>query len=157
MKIELKSFKDFVGREGLGFSAKLYLNGKLSAYVLDDANGGEIHYDIVQNAEAKKLFEEFKAYARKEHPSTYESCSMHHAINVAIDKIYWLKDIKKYQTKSICIGKPYDAKFRYYTFPVSLTKINKINLQTEVNKIKKKLKKGEVILNTNLKKLGILV
>ena len=44
MKIELKNYKTFTGREGHGFSASLYLDGVKSGVVSDDASGGPLHY-----------------------------------------------------------------------------------------------------------------
>ena len=40
----VKSVKSFVGMEGHGFNASLYRNGKKVAFVIDDANGGDYHF-----------------------------------------------------------------------------------------------------------------
>ena len=42
--LKVKNVKSFVGMEGLGFNATLYLNDKRVAFVIDEGNGGEFHY-----------------------------------------------------------------------------------------------------------------
>ena len=42
MNFSVKNIKSFNGREGVGYSATLYLDGKKFAEILDDANGGEV-------------------------------------------------------------------------------------------------------------------
>jgi len=42
MNFSVKNIKSFNGREGVGYSATLYLDGKKFAEIFDDANGGEV-------------------------------------------------------------------------------------------------------------------
>ena len=42
--LQVKNVKSFIGMEGHGFNCSLYLDGKKVAFVIDDANGGEFHY-----------------------------------------------------------------------------------------------------------------
>ena len=40
MNIQIKHMKTCIGREGYGFNASLYVDGKKIAFIMDDANGG---------------------------------------------------------------------------------------------------------------------
>lgn len=42
--LQVKNVKSFVGMEGHGFNCSLYIDGKKVAFVIDEANGGEFHY-----------------------------------------------------------------------------------------------------------------
>jgi hypothetical protein len=44
MALSVKGVKGFIGMEGRGFNATLYLNGKKVAFVIDSAQGGNIDY-----------------------------------------------------------------------------------------------------------------
>ena len=58
MKLEAKGIKSFVGREGHGFEASLYVDGKKAATVLDSADGGEMRWTTVNG----KLVEAFNSH-----------------------------------------------------------------------------------------------
>ena len=67
------------------------------------------------------------------------------------------KQIKMYD-KAICFGVPNGSRYRTVSWKNrTLAQIDKINLQIAYNDVKAKLGKGEVILNTNLKELGITI
>lgn len=44
--IEIKNFKQCIGREGYAWSCSLYINGKRAAVVSNDGNGGSNFYDF---------------------------------------------------------------------------------------------------------------
>lgn len=50
--------KSFQGREGYGFNANLYRDGKKVAFVYDDASGGMFHYDWLAKDRAQATAEE---------------------------------------------------------------------------------------------------
>lgn len=67
----VKAIKTFIGMEGHGFNADLYLNNNKIAFVYDDASGGEIHFEFktpnqetdFQDFAVKKLGSEFNPYS----------------------------------------------------------------------------------------------
>lgn len=59
MKIEIKNLKQLaMGREGIPFSASIYIDGKKAGTVTDDASGGEYRY-YFEDRELLKRFEEY--------------------------------------------------------------------------------------------------
>lgn len=64
--IGLKNVKTFQGKEGNGFSASVYLDGKRIGTVTDSAFGGEYDYDIPSDAQ-KKISDRIDGY-RTAHP-----------------------------------------------------------------------------------------
>lgn len=52
---EIKKLKSFTGREGYGFNADLYMDGKKVAFVIDEASGGCYHWNY-ENREIEKTF-----------------------------------------------------------------------------------------------------
>ena len=48
---EVKGVKSFLGREGYGFNATMYRNGKRIAFVVDSADGGDYDWDWVDRKE----------------------------------------------------------------------------------------------------------
>jgi hypothetical protein len=63
---------------------------------------------------------------------------------------------RQMQTK-VLVGIPNSENYAYYNFKQPLSTFPTKSLQEAVNRIKAKLHKGEVILNTNLTELGIAV
>ncbi len=60
MQLTVTGVKSFRGTEGLGFNANLLANGKKVAFVIDEANGGDYHYEWVSD-EAEKSVEAYIA------------------------------------------------------------------------------------------------
>jgi hypothetical protein len=63
---------------------------------------------------------------------------------------------KQFLTK-ICVGVPNASYYAVYDLKKPLGSFRTIDLQGAVDRIKTKLNDGEVILNTNLEKLGIKI
>lgn len=55
MKYTVKNLKTFLGREGSGYNATLYRDGKKIAFVADMADGAATRFDWVDRAEEKLL------------------------------------------------------------------------------------------------------
>jgi hypothetical protein len=53
--MQVKNVKSFVGREGYGFNANLYLSGKKLAFAIDDASGGGVNYQWEGSTTEEKL------------------------------------------------------------------------------------------------------
>ena len=70
----VKAIKTFIGMEGHGFNADLYLNNNKIAFVYDDASGGEINFQFntpeqetdFQKFAVEKLGSEYGDYASAE-------------------------------------------------------------------------------------------
>jgi hypothetical protein len=60
----VKGVKNFIGREGHGFNATLYRDGKKIAFVSDMADGGCLRFDWEDRSEAAP----FEAYAATQPP-----------------------------------------------------------------------------------------
>jgi hypothetical protein len=56
MSYTLTKIKTFRGMEGQGLNATLMHNGEAIAFVLDDANGGEVHFDFRNPGQTLKSF-----------------------------------------------------------------------------------------------------
>ena len=73
------------------------------------------------------------------------------------------KDLKRYQTKNICYGTPNSSSFKTIGWRKSISAIMSLNggkevVQKEIDSVKKEIKgTDQVILNTNLDKLGLKV
>ena len=53
MKYSVNAVKSFRGMEGHGFNANLLQDGKKVAFVIDEANGGEYHYEWLDHNEPR--------------------------------------------------------------------------------------------------------
>lgn len=58
----VKGVKSFIGRQGHGFNASLYKDGKKIAFVIDNANGGMLDFQWEKGCQAEeKLLEDYCA------------------------------------------------------------------------------------------------
>lgn len=55
MNITIKNYRSFVGREGYGFNADFYFDGRKAGMIIDSAHGGPYQYDL--SAADMKLLE----------------------------------------------------------------------------------------------------
>jgi len=60
MNLSVENIVTFVGTDGYGLNADLLLDGKKIAFVIDNADGGEYHYDVLD----KEKFQKVVAYAK---------------------------------------------------------------------------------------------
>jgi hypothetical protein len=166
MKIELKkiSFSERMSDETNCFIADLYINGKKVGSCNNEGRGGPTDYHG-DSKESNVLIKEAEAYCKTlpnvrsealdfEYPQSLES-----VIDELLEAHLKAKDeakrIKMYD-KAICFGVPNGNSYRQvYWKGRTLAQIDKINLQRAYNDVKKGLKGGEVILNTNLEALGV--
>ncbi len=174
--IELKNIKTFQGRDGYGLNANLYLNGEKIAFVLDEGNGGEMRLQALGNTaeemhENTKKIELLQEYAKalpKEKVEGIVGLSeeekwMQPDLACIVDKLFeeeqnkkFIKKLEKKMVNAILVGVPNSGAYRYFSYKVNLDKIPLANLQNTIDKtVLPSLKEGEVILNTNLKQLGV--
>lgn len=131
-KIEIKGLKTFVGREGYGFNANLYVNGKKTAFIADDANGGPFFYEVFD----KKVFGELSDYVK-----TLPSLKTEYG-DLEMDMDLFLDDyIAKYEAdkklKNICKTKTafsYDNGKTMYTISNKFSSTVKVYLMTKYGK-----------------------
>ena len=65
INFDIKKFKSFTGREGYGFNAELWMDGKKAAFVIDEASGGEFSYHWENNELEAQFTEYVKALPRE--------------------------------------------------------------------------------------------
>lgn len=168
MKIELKkiSFNERMSDETNCFIADLYINGKKVGSCDNDGRGGCTNYGG-STKEDNVLIVKAEAYCKSlpKVKSSFGIGSLEYDQNLesVIDELLEAhlkakdeaKRIKMYD-KAICFGVPNGSSYRsVYWKGRTLAQIDKINLQRAFDDVKKNLKAGEVILNTNLKALGV--
>ena len=167
MKIELKSikFSEAMSEETNAFTANIYINGKKIGYCKNTGQGGCTDYNS-NTPKDRKTIAEAEAYCTALPKTKWKNMEFNQSLESVIDTLLedWLKakEIKKFEKKmlkAILVGSPDEnrAGYSYYGFKIALSKIPVKPLQNAVNRIKAKLKTGDVILNTNLKELGIEV
>lgn len=167
MNIELKkiSFNERMSEETNCFVADLYINGKKVGYCENRGTGGPTDYhgdskeanDVIREAEA--YFKSLPKAKYEEHDFEYQP-TLENAIDEQFEEFLKVREDKKKQKmyeKALCFGVPNGYSYRTVSWKGrTLAQIDKISLQRAYNDIKAKLGKDEVILNTNLKELGLI-
>lgn len=166
MKIELKNIKHFfeLTDETNAFSAKLYVDGILTAECSDTGKGGCIDIHAVKGRE--KLLKEAEEYTRSL-PAVKTGFDFDlemdlelfigQLVNTDIEEREFKKSVKKYEANNIVFGK--STKEMHYTW--FITKGNKkvsiaAMLSTAssrnmlANRVKKLKEEGNQIYNTNI-------
>lgn len=166
MKIELKkiSFSERMSEETNAFTADLYINGKKVGYCKNTGCGGCTDY-YGDSKEANQVIREAEAYflsLPKVKPNGYDFMlqpTLENAIDEQLELYLKAKADKKMQKlmeKAIIWGNPNGDGYTYMNYKQPLSNIPVFNLQKLVDNVKAKYIKGNVvILNTNLKELGI--
>ena len=176
--VVLKSIKTFMGMEGHGFNADVWINGVKCMLAIDSANGGCYEYQsyAYNSPKAKqiqdntKLLEDYIASLPEEplmigdEPYKQDGKvvmmkpDMDGFINelmIAHEKAKEEKKKLNLMKRAILIGEPDANEYSYYNYKKSLSTVPAPILQKHIDGYRAKLKKGEVILNTNLAELGV--
>jgi hypothetical protein len=164
-KVELKkiSFYERMSEETNCFVADLYINGKKVGEVKNDGQGGCTNYRgfTKENNEIIRQAEEYfntLPKVKSEYGFTYQP-SLENEIDDQLEQYLKAKAEKKMQKlmeTAIIIGKPNGSGYSYIKQGRKLSEIPVNILQPHIDKLKAKYcKDGVVILNTNLKELGI--
>ena len=165
MKIELKSikFSEAMSEETNAFTANLYVNGKKVGYCKNTGQGGCTDYNS-DSPELRPVIAEAESYCKSLPMVKYRDMTWEQSLEGIIDQLLedWLgaretKKMERRMLKAILVGVPNAYRYSYYGFKKALSAMPVKPLQDAVNGIKAKLGAGEVILNTNLKELGIQV
>ena len=165
MKIELKNikFSEAMSEETNAFTGNLYINGKNVGYCKNTGQGGctDYHANTPEDRKAIKEAEEYCNRLPKVHSERFNfdyQPTLELAIGDCLDEWLKAKEKKKMERQMrdrILVGVPDGYTYGFYRFKVALDKIPQAQLQAAVERIKLKLEKNEVILNTNLAVLGI--
>jgi len=177
-KVVLKSLKTFIGMEGHGFNVDVWINGVKCFLAIDSAQGGCYEYQSYsyKNPKAEqvkantKLLEDYIA-SLPETPlmisdEPYEQDGkavmmkpdMDSFINDEVIALEVAKEEKKkvnLMKRAILVGMPNSKDYAFYNYKSALSAVPKFILQQHIDSYRAKLKKGEVILNTNLAELGV--
>ena len=176
--VVLKSLKTFIGMEGHGFNVDVWINGVKCMLAIDSANGGCYEYQsyAYNNPKAElvkantKVLEDYIAslpeYPLEINGEAYKrdgevvmmKPDMDSFINDLVIELEVAKEEKKklnLMKRAILIGEPNGNQYSYYNYKSALSAVPKVILQQHLDSYRAKLKKGEVILNTNLAELGV--
>ena len=161
MKIEIKNvqFSEALSEETNAFTANLYINGKKVGYCKNQGHGGCTDYRA-DSPEYRQIIADAEAYCKTLPKVKFKTSEWDQSLEWVIDMLMedWLKAKEKKKemrqmAKAILVGVPNAHTYSIYKFKVPLTQIPKLQLEMAIMRIKGDLKKGEVILNTNLKEL----
>ena len=163
MKIELKSikFSEAMSEETNAFTANLYINGKKVGYCKNQGHGGCTDYNS-DAPEFRSVIKDAETYCSALPKTKWKGMEFDQSLESVIDQLLedWLKakETKKMERRMktcVLVGVPDASSYAYYNFKRPLSEIPKGELLGRVLNIKGKLETNEVILNTNLKALGI--
>lgn len=169
MNITLKKVKIFEGMEGTGLNAEVFVDGVNVCFAIDEGCGGEMIFRVHDKAKMKELEDYAKSLPKEplmNGDKPYErdgkvvmlQQTVEDLVNKAFNDIEKDKLKKKFEKKMntcILVGVPGDSKYGEYNFKKPLSSFPKGELQAAILRIKTQLKKGEVILNTNIAALGL--
>lgn len=172
-KIELKKVKTFIGNEGHGLNAEVWVDGIKTAYVIDDASGS-IMYDFTVYDKVKfKQLEEYVDSLPHE-PMIIEGkpferdgkVVMHEPrIEDVIDEVFTemqtAKAMKKLEKKFVNHlvwgNKKFNGNYSYVKYPRPLSEYSRLALQKAVDLRKETFEPDEVFYNTNFESLNIKI
>jgi len=173
-KVELKKIQNFQGHDGTGLNADIWINAINCMHVFDGAYGGEFEYtDNTYNnpkvEQVKTNIQLLDDYIKTLPKGT--SGSGDKAFKFKVNRDIFINDLleqieiakvkkkmRKQMQTCILIGVPDDDRYCYFNLKRSLSALNRQQLQSYVANIKMKhCTSDTVILNTNLKELGITV
>jgi hypothetical protein len=175
MNIEIRNIKiaSNLSEETIAFTADVFVNGKKTAYARNDGRGGCTHYSSYHKPNNDYDLRQAEAYAKSlpsktemfnDKPFTIES-----NLEQIIDNAIYAKDNereqKKFQKKiqkacetHIVWGIPNSSSFKSIGFngkpkliDIGSTIQGQVAIKNLIEKIKKEMKEGEVILNKNIK------
>lgn len=169
--ITIKKLKTLQGRDGLAFTAEVYLNGVLLAHARDDGNGGMMDIDaafkrddfdemranrkIIQEVETKLA--KYPEYEIEAFGHTYKSKDdLEMIINALVDDVETQKQFNRDKKKGVLFGDSI-IKWKVGSIPVMIKSFGIDRtlplLQKECDKLKEK--NIEVLNKEYLEELGV--
>ena len=180
-KCELKNIRTFIGNEGYGLNADLFINGVKCIFCLDDAGGGPMDLQVLAYGNPKadiikanvKLLEEYinslpeeKMWRDGENTDPFLDRDgnqmtikpdLESYVNDLAMKVQTQKELKKFNKlceTSIVMGIPNSTRYSYINYKKPLLTVPNRQVLFSSAMVKY-CSKGVVILNTNLTELGI--
>jgi len=101
MGLELKGVKTFIGTDGYGLSANLYLKGKKVASVLDEGNGRGLNVSFLDNSKKDEIFTIAQKYYKKYPKFILYDNEKWAKLNELIEELYSLYQTEKYFKKQV--------------------------------------------------------
>lgn len=166
MNIELKKVKTFIGNEGHGFNAEVWIDGVRTCLAIDDASGS-IEYQFHVYDQAK--FKELEAYVETLPDHTWEydgkthtiPASMEQVVEDAMKKFELAKAMKKLEKKFVNHivwgNKDFKGDYTYVKFKNPLDTYPAGFVQKAIDTYKLQLETDEIFYNTNFESLKIKV
>jgi hypothetical protein len=180
--VVLKNVKFHEGQEGYGLNADVWIDKLKCIHIHNDGNGGCLNINILSydSKNLKKIKSNVKYLNEYINSLPDKPLDFGHGIvkdkkgNVRMFKIdleYYLNELtyeyerqkerkkqEKLMQKGILIGVPNGNSYSYFNYKRPLSEVPEIDLQQTVINIDGNHCKGDVvILNTNLKELGIII
>jgi hypothetical protein len=180
MQIQIKNIKVNLAfsEETTCFTADIFVDGKKTAYARNDGHGGCTYYCSYHKPNDDENLRQAEAFAKTLPSTTYNmggkdlviESNLEGIIDQAIDdyvnakeKAKFLKKLEKEMETGFVIGVPNSGNAYSRSFKgkpklavLMLHPSNRLTVQNFYNTVKKELKDGEQILNTNLKELGLI-
>jgi hypothetical protein len=166
-KVVLKNVRTFEGHDGLGLNADVWIDGVKCMHLYDGAYGGEYEYTYLAHGAKepakvlsliKNLEDYVKSLPAEEWDFHGKKMSIDPNMDTFLNEIYESMQLEKKMKRAILVGIPNGTSYQRISWTgKALSAVPLGALQMTVNSLKKKLKAGEVILNTNLETLGVKV
>ena len=167
-KVKVQNLQNFETHDGTAYSGTFCIGNTKIALVQNSGQGGDTEYRFLSD-EAEAMFNKFlndnkiKSVLAERYKGmnvdteTILSEFMEEFMQIKVDK----QTISRLQKKAIVFTVPGSSAFNQIAWKQPLAKIVAAGyldkIQETYNKIKRELKTGEVIVNTNLAKLGITI
>lgn len=163
--ITLKKVKTFIGHDGIGLSADVYVDGIKTFYIFDGATGGESDHTVFNKVKYKELEVyvaslparpividgiEYKDLEDNVVMMDYDIDQLVDEAHAEIEKQKAIKKRDKKMETCVLIGVKGADEYSYYNFKRKLSEIPKDQLDKALQRIKSNLKEDEIILNNNL-------
>lgn len=167
-RVTIKSVRTMQGRDGIAINCDVLLDNKKVASYHNSGDGGcgllnayAIKEDYKPNREKIKEIETLISKLPKVKSEFSNDVYLDIDIDWVIEELVEYAKFEKQMKKAILFGKDEKSDVFGLSFPVQyqiirwkgindISKLNPAHLKTEVDNVKKELKEGEIIFNTNL-------
>jgi hypothetical protein len=162
-RISVKNVKHGFGHDLQGFYCDIYLDKKKVGYFNDDGWGGEPDVTLTAAAKAtiNQIFIDSGFKKDIETEWKIDNLDFETLVNELTAKLDLMSKIQRDQKKGILYGTLREYNKAYWVgktlADIAKAPIGLQHIQKRVNEIKTKLKPNEMILNTNLESLGVIV